>query len=310
VLNSSEYRDYQFKKSVQDYWLVKASGGALDNQLSFIPTISLGGEAFDKVFGSNTINIIPTGSAELIFGFNYSRIKNPNISERLQSTPSFQFDEKIIMNVAGSIGDKLNMDFSYNTEATFDFEQKTKLEYAGEEDEIIKKIEAGNVSLPLPGSLINGSMSLFGLKTELQFGKLTVTSVFSQQRGESQVITASGGAQLSEFDVTADDYDANRHFFLSDYFRDNYNLAMSRLPIITSGINITKIEVWVTNKTTNFEAARNIVAVTDLGESHPYSSSFARAGGAGDYPRNALNTAYGELIGGLSALREIKNATG
>jgi cell surface protein SprA len=311
VLNSSEYRDYQFKKSVQDYWMVKASGGAMDNQLSFIPTINLGGEAFDKVFGSNTINIVPTGSAELIFGFNYSKIENPNITERLQRTPSFQFDEKIIMNVAGSIGEKLNMDFSYNTEATFDFEQKTKLEYAGEEDEIIKKIEAGNISLPLPGALINGSMSLFGLKTELQFGKLTVTSVFSQQRGESEVITASGGAQMSEFEVTVDEYDANRHFFVSDYFKENYNSAMSRLPIINSDISITKIEVWVTNKTTNFEAARNIVAVTELGEAESFSGRFMRNGAeSGDYPRNQLNTAYAELTGPLSALREIKNATG
>lgn len=310
VLSTSEYRDYQFKKSVQDYWLVKASGGALDNQLSFIPSINLGGEAFDKVFGSNTINIVPTGSAELIFGFNYSKIDNPNITERLRRTPSFQFDEKIIMNVAGSIGEKLRMDFSYNTEATFDFEQKTKLEYAGEEDEIIKKIEAGNVSLPLPGSLINGSMSLFGLKTELQFGKLTVTNVFSQQRGESQVITASGGAQLSEFDVTVDEYDANRHYFLSEYFRSTYNEAMARLPIITSDVTITKIEVWVTNKTTNFEASRNIVAVTELGEADSPSGLFTRSGGeAGDYPRNALNTAYGRLTTSYGSLREIKNAT-
>ncbi|MCF8346334.1 MAG: cell surface protein SprA, partial [Bacteroidales bacterium] len=307
VLSSDEFRQYRFNRGVQDYWRMKAGGGVTD-QPSFIPSISLGGEAFDKVFGSNTINIVPTGSAELIFGFNYSIIENPNITERLQRTPSFQFDEKIIMNVAGSIGDKMEMDFSYNTEATFDFDQKTKLEYAGDEDEIIKKIEAGNVSLPLPGSLINGSMSLFGLKTELQFGKLSVTSVFSQQRGESQVIEASGGAQTSTFDVPADDYDVNKHFFLSDYFRDSYNDAMKRLPVITSDVIINKIEVWVTNKTTNFDDSRNIVALTDLGEATSYSDEFSvTAGGA--YPRNELNTAYETLTTTYSAIREIKNAT-
>jgi cell surface protein SprA len=310
VMTRQQYIDYQYRKSVQDYWRLKQQGGSIDQQPSFIPSINLGGEAFDKVFGSNTINITPTGSAELIFGFNYSQIKNPNISERLQRTPSFQFDEKIIMNVNGSIGEKLNMDFSYNTEATFDFEQKTKLEYAGDEDEIIKKIEAGNVSLPLPGSLINGSMSLFGLKTEMQFGKLTVTSVFSQQRGESQVIEASGGAQTSEFQVPVDDYDANKHFFLSDYFRDNFNQAMSRLPVITSDVSITKIEVWVTNKTTNFEEARNILALPDLGEEDPNSPIFSnRPGETGEYPRNQLNDAYEQLTTTYSAIREIKNAT-
>lgn len=308
VMSISEYQQYQYNKSVQDYWGLKAGGGTVDKP-SFIPSINIGGEAFDKVFGSNTINIVPSGSAELIFGFNYSKIDNPNITERLQRTPSFQFDEKIIMNVSGSIGDKFQMDFKYNTEATFDFDQKTKLEYAGEEDEIIKKIEAGNVSLPLQGSLINGSMSLFGLKTEMQFGKLTVTSVFSQQNGESQVIEASGGAQTKEFEVTVDEYDVNKHFFLSEYFRDTYNDAMKRLPVITSDVTITKIEVWVTNKTTNFEESRNIIALGDLGESESTSGKFT-VNGVGKYPRNGLNTAYEELRTTYNGIREIKNATG
>lgn len=309
-MSLEQYRQFEFREAVMDYWRIKAGGGTLDNNLSFIPPINLGGEAFDKLFGSNTVNITPTGSAELIFGYNLSKIDNPNISERLRSTPSFTFDEKITMNVAGSIGDKMKMDISYNTEATFDFENQTKLEYSGKEDEIIKKIEAGNVNLPLPGTLINGSMSLFGLKTELQFGKLTVTSVFSQQKGESSVIDVQGGAQLQEFEVTVDDYDANKHYFLSDYFRENYNKALSRLPVITSDVTITKIEVWVTNKTTNFESSRNIVAVTDLGEPDPYSQIFDwNASEQGRYPRNKLNNAYERLTGSYSSIRDIKNAT-
>ncbi|MBN2697945.1 MAG: cell surface protein SprA [Bacteroidales bacterium] len=311
VMSEDEYRDYEIRQAVQDYWRLKASGGAVEEQLSFIPPLSVGGEAFDKLFGSNVINIVPTGSAELIFGFNLSKIENPNINERLRSVPSFTFDEKIIMNVAGSIGDKMKMDISYNTEATFDFENQTKLAYAGDEDEIIKKIEAGNVNLPLPGSLINGSMSLFGLKTEMQFGKLNVTTVFSQQKGESSVINVQGGAQLSEYQVTVDDYDANKHFFLSDYFRDTYNRAVSRLPVITSDVSITRIEVWITNKTTNFEDARNIIAVNDLGEGDPYSVVFSRNPGQNlNYPRNELNNAYDRVTTTHSAIRDIKNATG
>ena len=287
-----EYQRYELKQQVSDYWRLKASGSSLEQQLSFIPPIQVGGEAFDKIFGSNVINIIPTGSAELIFGFNLSKQDNPNVSEQLRSVPSFTFDEKIIMNVAGSIGDKMSMDISYNTEATFDFENQTKLEYTGDEDEIIKKIEAGNVNLPIPGSLISGSQSLFGFKTELQFGKLTATSVFSQQRGESSVINVEGGAQLSEYAITVDDYDVNKHYFLSDYFRETYNEALSRLPVITSDVTITRIEVWVTNKTTNFEESRNIVAVNDLAEPYPmfYTRDPAQTG---NYPRNHINNAYG-----------------
>ncbi len=310
MMTREQYEQYEFRQSVEEYWRLKSSGSSLEQQLSFIPPIQVGGEAFDKLFGSNVINIVPSGSAELIFGFNLSRQDNPNISERLRSVPSFTFDEKIIMNVAGSIGDKMAMDISYNTEATFDFENQTKLEYSGKEDEIIKKIEAGNVNLPLPGSLISGSQSLFGLKTELQFGKLRVTSVFSQQRGESSVINVEGGAQLQEYSVTVDDYDANKHFFLSDYYRDNYNRALSRLPVITSDVNITQIEVWVTNKTTNYENSRNIVAMVDLGETEPNAGLFSRdPSKQGDYPRNELNDAYEQLTTTFSSIRDIKNAT-
>ncbi len=308
TMTMNEFQRYELNQQVKDYWRMKASGSSLEQQLSFIPPINVGGEAFDKLFGSNVINIIPTGSAELIFGFNLSKQDNPNISEQLRSVPSFTFDEKIIMNVAGSIGNKMTMDISYNTEATFDFENQTKLEYTGEEDEIIKKIEAGNVNLPIPGSLINGSQSLFGFKTELQFGKLTATAVFSQQRGESSVINVEGGAQLSEFSITVDDYDVNKHYFLSDYFRENYNKALSRLPIITSDVTVTRIEVWVTNKTTNFEQSRNIIAVNDLAE--PYPMFYNRdPGQTGNYPRNELNNAYEELTTTHSSIRDIKNVT-
>ena len=307
-MSLEEYGNYDLTQQVNDYWRLKASGSSLEQQLSFIPPIQVGGEAFDKLFGSNVISIVPTGSAELIFGFNLSKQDNPNISEQLRSVPSFTFDEKIIMNVAGTIGTKFAMDISYNTEATFDFENQTKLEYTGEEDEIIKKIEAGNVNFSLPGSLITGSQSLFGLKADLQFGKLTVSSVFSQQRGESSVINVQGGAQLNEFSVTVDDYDANKHYFLSDYFRETYNDALSRLPVISSDVAITRVEVWVTNKTTNFEQSRNILAVSDLAEPNP--NFFARdPAQAGNYPRNPLNDAYEELTTTYSDIRDIKNVT-
>jgi cell surface protein SprA len=311
IMSADQYRNYEFQKSKQDYWRSKSRGEKVGGNSSFIPQISIGGEAFDRVFGSNTINIVPSGSAELIFGFNLSKVDNPTLTEKLRKTPSFTFEEKILMNVAGSIGDKMKLDVNYNTEATFDFENKTKLEYAGKEDEIIKKIEAGNVSLPLTGSLITGSQSLFGLKTEMQFGKLTMTTILSQQRGESSVIEVEGGAQVQDFSITVDDYDANKHFFLSNFFRDNYNTFLKNLPIISSGVTITRIEVWITNKNSNFEESRNIVAFNDLAEAKPYSPLFTSNTGQSDkYPRNEANNLYQMMTEGVySGARDMNKVT-
>lgn len=312
-MSPDEYYDFIFEQSIRDYWRYKFLGDEALARGSLIPQIQFGGEAFDKIFGSNTINIIPQGSAELIFGLNISRTENPTLSEKLRTIPTFDFQEKIQMNVTGTIGDKMQLGINYNTEAMFDFENRTRLEYSGDEDEIIKKIEAGDVTLPLPGTLITGSHSLFGLKTELQFGRLTVTSVFSQQKGESSTLEVKGGAQLSDFEVSADEYEANKHFFLSHYFRNIYDNAMRNLPVISSGINIERIEVWITNKTSNFEETRNILALMDLaeGEQHIYNEvpGFQAVPGNPPYPDNTVNNLYSQLTSAYLDTRDVDKIT-
>jgi cell surface protein SprA len=314
-MNPGEFRKYEYTQAMRDYWQSRISGDESGFRSTLIPQIEIGGAAFDKIFGSNTINIIPQGSAELIFGINISRTQNPTLSEKLRTIPTFDFKEKIQMNVTGTIGDKMQLGVNYNTDALFEFENRTKLQYSGKEDEILKKVEAGDVTLPLTGTLITGSYSLFGLKTEMQFGKLTVTTVLSQQKGESSVVQVEGGAQLTDFEIFADEYEANRHFFLSHYFRDIYDEALKSLPIISSGVNIERIEVWVTNKTSRFEEGsnRNIVAFMDLAENrnHIYNNipQFQETPGTALYPDNDANRMYEQLNTVYTDVRDVDQVT-
>lgn len=311
-MSPEEFRKYQFNKEMRDYWQSRISGKEAGFKSSLIPQIEVGGAAFDKIFGSNVINIIPQGSAELIFGVNISKTQNPTLSEKLQTIPTFDFKEKIQMNVTGTIGDKMQLGVNYNTDAMFEFENKTKLQYSGKEDEIVKKVEAGDVTLPLTGTLITGSYSLFGLKTELQFGKLNVTSVLSQQKGESSTIEVKGGAQQKSFEVYADDYEANRHFFLSQYFRDIYDNSLKNLPAISSGVHIERIEVWITNKTASYDETRNIVAFADLAENrnHIYNKIPAfQAAGSVMFPDNGTNRMYDAVTTSYSSIRDVDQVT-
>ena len=266
TMSVDEYRKHEFDQSLHNYWGDRWKGDSYDKASFLNRKFNIGGEAFETLFGANTIEIHPQGSAELIFGLKINKVENPTLPERLRRTTTFDFQEKIQMNVTGKIGDALSLGINYDTEATFDFENKMKLAYEGKEDDIIQKIEAGDVTLPLSGSLISGSQSLFGFKTELKFGRLTVTSVFSQQKGKRSEIEVEGGAQIEEFEVYAADYEENKHFFLSQYFYENYDYFAEKTNIIRSPIQITNIEVWVTNKTGNFTDVRNIVAFMDLGE--------------------------------------------
>ena len=306
-----EYKNYDFESSVRNYWRQRARSESFEHQSSFHPKLHIESEVFDRIFGSNTIDIHPQGSAELIFGINISKTENPQLPEKLRKTTTFDFQEKIQMNVTGQIGDKMKLATSYNTEATFEFENKMNLGYEGKEDEIIQKIEAGNVSLPLSGSLITGSQSLFGIKTDLKFGRLLVTSVFSQQKGETSVIEVEGGAQTNTFEVSSDEYESKKHFFVAHYFRENYDYALKTLPVIKSGINITKIEVWITNKTGRFEDCRNIVAFMDIAEnqSNIYSTEFTSTILTGGYPKNELNDLYQRMIEDSSLIRDINQVT-
>ena len=314
-MSPEEFRKYEYSRAMREYWDSRISGATAGFKSSLIPQIEVGGAAFDKIFGSNTINIIPQGSAELIFGINISKTQNPTLPVKLQTIPTFDFKEKIQMNVTGTIGDKMTLGVNYNTDAMFEFENRTKLQYAGKEDEILKKVEAGDVTLPLTGTLITGSYSLFGLKTEMQFGKLTVTTVLSQQKGQSSVIEAKGGAQLTDYEVFADDYEANRHFFLSQYFRDIYDGALKNIPIVSSGINIDRIEVWVTNKSSSFVDAsnRNIIAFMDLAENanHIFNkvAAFQTTRGTLVYPDNNANRMYEQLTTAYGIIRNVDQVT-
>ncbi len=266
-MSFDEYRDWELKNSLNSYWKERSlSSSGFDKGDGIIPKIYIGSKVFETIFGSNTIDIRPQGTAELIFGVLGNKTDNPTLNVRQRKTVNFDFQMKIQMNVVAKIGDKIEFRANYNTEATFDFENKLQLKYEGKEDEIIKLIEAGNVSMPLNTTLISGSQSLFGIKTKLQFGKTSVTTLFSQQESQTSSVTVEGGAQTNEFSLTAVDYDENKHFFLAHYFRDNYERALKNLPLITSDVNITRVEVWVTNIGAAVTENRNIVAFQDVGE--------------------------------------------
>ena len=262
----NDYLMMQHEKSMTDFWKKNLDDMSDYKYKTIEDEIKINEPAAKKIFGSDFVEIRPQGSAELSFGLNSSRTDNPVLPERNRKMTTFDFDQKIQMNLTGKIGDLMDLGFNYNTEATFDFDNQLNLDYSGKEDDILQKLEAGNVTLPLNSTLISGSQSLFGIKSELKFGKLTATTVLSQQKGQKKEIEVSGGAQLNEFEINADNYEENRHFFLSFYYRDAYDQSMRTLPLITSGVQIQRIEVWVTNRNNSVQNTRNILCFTDLGE--------------------------------------------
>ena len=276
ILTPKEYEKLVLKESMRDYFKKKADAidgkkeGSEDAKKDLLPRYYVKSSFFESIFGSNTIDVKPTGSVEMDLGMRYTKQDNPSFSPRNRASTSFDFDQRISMSLMGKVGTRLNVNANYDTQSTFAFQNLIKLEYAPTEDDIIQKIEVGNVSMPLNSSLIRGAQSLFGVKTQLQFGKTTVTGVFSEQKSQTKSIVAEGGGTIQDFDIYALDYDNDRHFFLSQYFRNRYDASLKNYPFIDSRVQISRLEIWVTNKqnrvsTTN-NNLRNIIALQDLGE--------------------------------------------
>jgi cell surface protein SprA len=275
ILTPEEYRDLILNQQMKSYFKDKidaADGrkdGAEELQKNLLPTFYVNSGFFESIFGGNEIEILPQGMVEIDLGLLYTKQDNPAFSPTNRSNLSFDFDQRISLSLLGKIGERLQITANYDTQSTFDFQNQIKLEYTPTEDDIIRKIEVGNISMPLNSSLIQGAQSLFGVKGEVQFGKTTITGVFSEQKSETRTVIAEGGATITDFDIFALDYDENRHFFLSHYFRDNYDRVLAQYPFINTNIQITRTEVWITNRTSATDNVRNIVALQDIGESNP-----------------------------------------
>ena len=305
-----KYTQDENKSFIRDYFQRRSAGQNNILQKSIIPPKVVDNGLLGNVLGG-VVDISPRGTAELTFAVDHNRIQNPSWSLREQNTTQFKFDQKININVIGSIGNRIKLGINYDTQANFDFQNQKKLSYDGQEDEIIKKIELGDVSMPISNSLISGSTSLFGVKAQLQFGKLFVTGLFAQQKSDKKEIVVENGAQRSTFNITADKYDYYRHFFLAQYFYDNFDAFNQNYPSL-SNINIVKVEVWVTNGGaggTSVLNTRNIVAFTDLGETNPDNKNFnpKTAGIFDSFPANNSNTLY-NIANNDAALRNYTKA--
>lgn len=299
-LTFDEFQRIQARKAEVEYFKKRANILSSLNRKMERPKLQWHNSLVNRIFGAGPdglpkVEIKPQGNIDILAGYQGQNIKNPALPERARKTGGFDFDMNANLSLIGNIGDKLKLPINYNTLATFEFENQLKLDYTGRDDEIIKRIEAGNVAFTSKGSLIAGAQSLFGIKTQLQFGKLYLTGVLANQRATRQSQSFAGGSATVTFDFRANDYEENRHFLLSQYFRKNYNTAMSNLPVVKSQVQILRMEVWVTNRNGSVTETRDVVGLMDLGERQPYNP-IINSQTALEYPFNDANDIYQRIV--------------
>lgn len=323
AMTFEEYKNYVMQNNLRAYYeeksLLNDLGRRKDQtdakKKGLIPAITIKNKMFENIFGSNKIELIPQGFASFDLGGLYQKIDNPLILPQNRTSFAINIQQRIQLGITGKVGENLQLKANYDTQSGFAFENRMNMVWQAKgswkdlqskglnekgqdpEDKIIKRVEVGNISMPLSTSLIRGSQSLFGLKTEFQLGKTTGTLVFSQQQGEAKTIVAQGGGTMSTFKVNAFDYEDNQHYFMGHYFLDNYDKSLENYPLISSRINITRIEVWVLDQGgANLESQKPIVGIRDLGDAQ------------GATPNNGLNNLYAQVSTALGTTRDINTA--
>jgi cell surface protein SprA len=303
-ISFEDFWKLEAKKSENDYFKKRANALSLLNQKSKRPPLQTYPKLFDRIFGLTgqnlKVDIRPSGEVNVMAGYQGQNIKNPTLPERARKNGGFDFDMNANLNLNANIGDKLKFPINYNTLTNLGFDNQLKLDYKGMDDEIIKSIEAGNISFQSKGTLIPSAQNLFGVKAQLQFGKLFVTGALANQRSSRQSLNLQGGAATQSFQKRLDEYEENRHFLLGKYFRDNFNKTMRNLPVVNSQVQIQRMEVWVTNRTGATTDARDIVGLMDLGEPAPFNTNIQSLTN-NPLPANGANNLYASLAGDPNA---------
>jgi len=323
AMSPQEYKEYMLATQTKAYYKEKSDKYNLlfrrdrsdARKKGLIPSLLINNRLFETIFGGNKIEIIPSGYASLDFAGLYQKIDNPMILPQNRTSFTFDIDQRIQLGLLGKVGENLQLKANYDTQSGFAFENRMNLVWQakgswkdlqskglgnvdkpneGGEDKIIKRVEFGNVNMPLSTSLIRGSQSLFGVKTEFQLGKTFGTVVLSQQQGEARNIVVQGGGVMNNFKVNAIDYEENQHYFLGHYFLNKYDDALLNYPQINSTINITRLEVWVLDQgNSNLAYQKSIIGIRDLGEGP----------GGVTLPDNSLNGLY-DAVSTVAGSRE------
>ncbi|HVK37479.1 MAG TPA: cell surface protein SprA [Candidatus Kapabacteria bacterium] len=253
-----------------------------------------------SIFGSPTISINVNGSVNVSAGWQWDDNNLTGITDYGSTQSAPFFNQNIQVNVSGRVGELLKLNADFDNQRTLDLENQMKISFGGgpeSDDNIIQSVEAGNVSLQSPSSLIGGSQTLFGAKASFKFGKLFLTALASQKRGERKTVNVAGGSVKQQICIKPYDYAIN-HFWLADVYRNFYDeYFRSTPPAATPAMapfTIRDIEVYEQVKDGSIPAQFRAIAYADLPAADAagrYSGSFSDpviGGRAGEIQRGSF----------------------
>lgn len=123
----------------------------------------------------------------------------------------------------GVIADRINVNVDFDSEREFSAENTINLWYQGVEDEIVRRVEVGNVQSNLPASrFITAAIpaNSFGLQADAQMGPLEFRGILAQQKGSSvrrrSFTVGDRTTQTVQRESRGQEFEVGRFFFVQD----------------------------------------------------------------------------------------------
>ena len=233
VFSLDEYRDFRFENDnsasfrdavVKELFKTRTDAG--DGALKIEVPWRVRSKTFRKIFGGDRVGLRVTGNITINGGLRRQKSDQNYTTQNDQANYSFRIDQTQRFTIEGKVGDKVSVKVDQDSERMFDFENSLKLEYTGEEDEIIQRIEAGNVSLSLTGTQLatfsGKNTGLFGFKTESKLGPLKLTTIASVEKGQKNKKSLTGGAEETTVEINSTNIERSRYFFIDMPYRENF----------------------------------------------------------------------------------------
>jgi len=229
-----EYTDYYRQVNLnllwQSYKVKQLTGEKLDEHgsggLEIAIPVRIRSRAFQTIFGGDRVSLSVTGQINIEGGFRHEKRSQVKTAFTRGSDYNFKMQQTQQFKVQGNVGEKVTVSVDQDSERPFDFENTVRLNYQGYDDEIIKSIQAGNISLSLPStrfvSFSATNSGLFGIKSEAQIGNLFLTAIASQEKGENKTLTITGGAEEGEYIIRDYTYMKGAYFFIDHKYRKKY----------------------------------------------------------------------------------------
>jgi len=205
-------------------------------------------KTFRRIFGSGRIGLNVHGNINVKGTYRNEKRESESASAFVNNQNDFRLDQEQQFTVVGKIGEKVDVHIDQNTERSFDFENNLSITYTGEPEEIIEKIEAGNISLSLPStkyvSFNEQSSGLFGLKMVNRFGPLRLTGVASTEKNESKQQTFTGQSSDQNREIGPGQHETG-FFFVNEYYRHQYRVYDANWNALTNpSLEITAFQLY------------------------------------------------------------------